>query len=92
VVRRLPKAIPNWALNPWVGFIAIHCVRVLLAQGHRVRGTVRSADKGEYIAELLGKRYPGRFEYVIVEDIEHEGAFDTAAQGTIQALHITMTC
>jgi uncharacterized protein YbjT (DUF2867 family) len=58
-------------------------VRVLLTQGHRVRGTVRSADKGEYIKSLFGKRYPGQFEYVIVEDLEHEGAFDEAAQGAI---------
>jgi hypothetical protein len=52
------------------GFIAIHCVRLLLEGGYRVRATVRSLDKGEYIAELLGKRYSGKFDYVVVEDLE----------------------
>ena len=27
------------------GFIALHCVRELLRQGYRVRGTLRSLDK-----------------------------------------------
>jgi nucleoside-diphosphate-sugar epimerase len=69
------------------GFIAIHCVRLLLEGGYHVRATVRSKDKGEYIAELLGKRYPGKFEYVVVEDLEHEGAFDAAAHGVAGVLH-----
>jgi hypothetical protein len=69
------------------GFIAIHCVRLLLEGGYRVRATVRSLDKGEYIAELLGKRYSGKFDYVVVEDLEHEGAFDAAAHGVAGVLH-----
>jgi uncharacterized protein YbjT (DUF2867 family) len=63
-------------------------VRVLLAQGYRVRGTVRSAGKGEYVVGLFGNLYPGRFEYVVVEDLEHEGAFDTAAQGATRISYL----
>jgi nucleoside-diphosphate-sugar epimerase len=62
-------------------------VRILLEGGYRVRATVRSADKGEYIAGLLGARYPGKFEYVLVEDMEREGAFDAAAAGVAGVLH-----
>jgi nucleoside-diphosphate-sugar epimerase len=62
-------------------------VRILLEGGHRVRATVRSPSKGEYIAGLFGKRYPGKFEYVVVEDLEHEGAFDAAAHGVDGVLH-----
>jgi nucleoside-diphosphate-sugar epimerase len=62
-------------------------VRILLEGGHRVRATVRSPSKGEHIAGLLGKRYPAKFEYVVVEDLEHEGAFDAAAHGVDGVLH-----
>jgi nucleoside-diphosphate-sugar epimerase len=62
-------------------------VRILLEGGYRVRATVRSADKGEYIAGLLGACYPGKFEYVLVEDMEREGAFDAAAHGVAGVLH-----
>jgi hypothetical protein len=40
----------------------------MLNAGYPVRGTVRSAAKGEYLADLFkGSKVP--FEYVVVEDI-----------------------
>ncbi|KAF8511613.1 D-lactaldehyde dehydrogenase [Hysterangium stoloniferum] len=62
------------------GFIAAWVVRTLLKQGFYVRGTVRSEDKGEYLANLF-KEYSDHFEYIIVEDIAKEGAFDEAVKG-----------
>lgn len=50
------------------GFIAAWVVKTLLEQGFRVRGTVRSAAKGDYLVRLF-KEHADRFEYVIVEDI-----------------------
>jgi hypothetical protein len=44
-------------------------VQALLDAGFPVRGSVRSADKGEYLKE----RFRGKsasFDYVIVDDIE----------------------
>ncbi|MFA9472528.1 MAG: NAD-dependent epimerase/dehydratase family protein, partial [Deltaproteobacteria bacterium] len=35
------------------GFIALHCVRELLREGYRVRGTVRSLDKEPAIRAAL---------------------------------------
>jgi hypothetical protein len=46
---------------------ASHLCSTLLMNGHKVRGTVRSADKGEYLKRLYDG--VGDFEYVIVEDI-----------------------
>lgn len=43
------------------GFIAVHCLKELLDRGYKVRGTVRSTEKGDY----LKKKFPG-FEYVYV--------------------------
>lgn len=52
------------------GFLGIYCVKEALERGHRVRGTVRSSEKGEYVKQLFEKKHPGKFEYVIAEDLE----------------------
>jgi hypothetical protein len=45
-----------------------HAVGAFLDEGYSVRGTVRSQDKGEYLAKLFaGKK--AKFEYAIVKDI-----------------------
>lgn len=48
------------------GFIAVHLCRDLLKKGYKVRGTVRSEEKGEYLKDLLKSQ---DFEYVLVDDI-----------------------
>jgi uncharacterized protein YbjT (DUF2867 family) len=50
------------------GFVASWVIRTLLERGYHVRGTVRSAKKGEYLERIFAE-YGERFEYVIVEDI-----------------------
>lgn len=57
------------------GFIAQHIVKLLLAQGYKVVGTVRSASKGEHLAKLLDSP---NFSYEVVADVEPVGAFDEA--------------
>ena len=47
--------------------VCSHVVRTLLREGYRVRGTVRSDSKGDYLEKLF--RNEGKFDYVIVEDI-----------------------
>lgn len=42
------------------GFIAVHVVQHLLHAGYKVRGTVRSSDKGDY----LKKKFAKNFDYV----------------------------
>ena len=50
------------------GFVAIYVVQRLLQEGYAVRGTVRSAAKGEHLKKVFAE-YGDRFEIVIVEDI-----------------------
>jgi len=55
------------------GYIGLWVVRVLLQRGYSVRGTVRTAQKGEALAELLQRKEGERanaFEYVAVENID----------------------
>ncbi|SNX88046.1 related to GRE2 - methylglyoxal reductase (NADPH-dependent) [Melanopsichium pennsylvanicum] len=68
------------------GFIAIWCVYQLLERGHKVRATVRSNDKGEYLQKLFQK-YGDSLSFTIAEDLEKEGAFDEAVKGVDAVLH-----
>lgn len=51
-----------------------------------MRGTVRSAEKGEYLTKHVAKGSKN-WEYVIVEDVEQEGAFNDAVKGVDAVLH-----
>lgn len=53
------------------GFIASHVVDQFLAAGYKVRGTVRSLEKGDWVRDFFEKRYAGngRFELGVVEDM-----------------------
>ncbi|GAA5864785.1 hypothetical protein JCM1840_004901 [Sporobolomyces johnsonii] len=66
------------------GFLAAHIAQQLINRGFRVRGTVRSAEKGEYLTNLVKS---DKWSYVIVEDVEQEGAFDEAVKGVDAVLH-----
>lgn len=66
------------------GMIAIHIADEALKAGFRVRGTVRSKEKGQQAASLLNS--PG-FEFVIVEDMAANCAFDNAMEGVSAAIH-----
>ncbi|WVR07600.1 hypothetical protein IAU60_004642 [Kwoniella sp. DSM 27419] len=68
------------------GFIAAQTVREFLKRGYRVRGTVRSEGKGDYLKKLFMNE--GEFEYVIVEDIITDGAFDKAVDGVDAVAHL----
>ncbi|KAI0259006.1 D-lactaldehyde dehydrogenase [Gloeopeniophorella convolvens] len=68
------------------GYIAAWVVQALLEAGYAVRGTVRSAGKGEHLKALFAGK--GDFEVVVVEDITKDGAFDEAVKGVDLVQHI----
>ncbi|KAF9527862.1 hypothetical protein CPB83DRAFT_855320 [Crepidotus variabilis] len=71
------------------GYIAMWVVRTLLEQGYQVRGTVRSKDKGEFLKQYFSQiGLADKFEFVIVEDIIKEGAFDEAVKGVDAVEHV----
>jgi len=75
------------------GFLASHICDHLLTYGFVPRGSVRSADKGENIKRILDSRHPDKvksstsFQYVVIEDMSVEGAFDAAALGCAGIIH-----
>lgn len=66
------------------GMIAVHIAHEALRAGFRVRGTVRSAEKGQVVAKLL--QSPD-FEFVVVEDMATDNAFHNAMEGVSAVIH-----
>ncbi|KAH1866223.1 hypothetical protein KXX08_003257 [Aspergillus fumigatus] len=62
------------------GFIAAHCIDVLLARGYDVVVTVRSEEKGQKILEAHPNTPKERLSFVIVKDVAADGAFDEAVK------------
>ncbi|KAM0748085.1 NAD(P)-binding protein [Meredithblackwellia eburnea MCA 4105] len=87
----MPGSIPANAfvlLTGASGFLAAHVGQQLLERGYKVRGTVRSKEKGEYLDNLYKKLgIADKWEWVIVEDVEPEGAFDEAVKGVDGIAH-----
>ena len=50
------------------GYLATWIVRHLLEKGFHVRGTVRTAEKGDVLARAFAE-FEGRFEYEVVKDV-----------------------
>ncbi|KAH9487453.1 Ketoreductase azaE [Psilocybe cubensis] len=68
------------------GFLALWIVRVLLEHGFIVRGTVRTADKGNKLKQIFST-YGDKLEWVVVPDIIVEGAFDKALEDIDAVVH-----
>ncbi|KAF1814755.1 NAD(P)-binding protein [Eremomyces bilateralis CBS 781.70] len=62
------------------GFIAAYLLDQLLEKGYSIVTTVRSSEKGEKILKEHAKYGKDKLDYVIVEDIAAENAFDTAVK------------
>ncbi len=62
------------------GFIAAHIIDVLLEHGHSVVTTVRSQEKASKIRKAHPDTPKAKLDFLIVEDIAQEGAFDEAVK------------
>ena len=60
------------------GFIASHMIGILLDHGHSVVTTVRSQSKITKLQKLYPNVPTSKLDFLIVEDVGKEGAFDRA--------------
>ena len=67
------------------GYIASHIINEALALGYRVRGTVRSEEKGESMKQAFTN---DNFETVVVTDLTDEHGFDKAIEGCDGVIHL----
>ncbi|KAH7076218.1 NAD-P-binding protein [Paraphoma chrysanthemicola] len=71
------------------GYIAAQVVDNLLSFGYRVRGTVRNVEKNKALVDKLTKKHgEGKVEFVQVDKILEEGAFNEAIKGVSGIAHI----
>eukprot|EP01111_Echinosteliopsis_oligospora_P010552 TRINITY_DN3311_c0_g1_i2.p1 TRINITY_DN3311_c0_g1~~TRINITY_DN3311_c0_g1_i2.p1 ORF type:complete len:354 (-),score=75.33 TRINITY_DN3311_c0_g1_i2:893-1909(-) len=68
------------------GYIAAHILEILLERGYKVRCTVRSQDKADWISNKYASK-KDQLEFAFVKDISVPGAFDEATQGVDAVLH-----
>lgn len=71
------------------GFIALHCVRELLREGYRVRGTLRSLSKEPMVraALALDDEAGARLSFVAANLLEDDG-WPAAVAGAQYVLHV----
>lgn len=73
------------------GFIAAHCIAVLIRSGHRVRATVRSAAKADATRKALataGVQNLASLELAVVEDPTDLDALSPALDGCQAVMHL----
>lgn len=71
------------------GFIAQHCMLALLAQGYRVRTTIRTPARADEVRANLraGGVDPGDRLAFVTADLEHDAGWADAAAGCARVLH-----
>ncbi|PWY65891.1 aldehyde reductase [Aspergillus eucalypticola CBS 122712] len=61
----------------------------LLSRGYRVRGTVRNAQRHQWLGDLFRDKYgKDSFELVQIQDIQRPGAFGEAMKGVSGVAHV----
>ena len=69
------------------GFIGSHCILDLLAEGYRVRTTVRSPDREAAVRELLGAESAESLSFATA-DLTAEAGWGDAVSGCDYVLHV----
>jgi dihydroflavonol-4-reductase len=70
------------------GFIAMHCILRLLEDGYRVRGTVRNAERGKRVTEVLARHADvSRFSLAFA-DLGSDAGWPQAVDGCARVLHV----
>lgn len=68
------------------GFIAMHILKQLFEAGYKVKATVRSDDKAEFIKKAFPE-FVDKVSFVLVPDIVADNAFDEAVVGVDYVVH-----
>jgi nucleoside-diphosphate-sugar epimerase len=78
---------PLVLLTGATGFVGAHVFAALLAGGYKIKATIRSASKADY----LRSKYPSQtsdFTFTIVPDLQAAGALDEAVQEVDYIVHL----
>jgi dihydroflavonol-4-reductase len=70
------------------GFVAMHCILRLLKDGHRVRGTVRNAQRGKQVTDALAKHVDASRLSLVEADLASDAGWPQAVDGCARVLHV----
>ncbi len=70
------------------GFVAMHCILRLLEDGYRVRGTVRNAQRGRRVTEVLAKHADVSRLSLVEADLNGDSGWQQAVDGCARVLHV----
>jgi len=70
------------------GFIGLHCVRELLENGYRVRGTVRSAHREPELRDALAAHVDTSHFELVAADLMSDDGWAEAVRGCRYVLHV----
>ncbi|KAM3421239.1 hypothetical protein BST61_g1645 [Cercospora zeina] len=88
-IKDQDRALPKGSLilvTGASGYIGSHVVNEALAAGYKVRGTARSEEKAENTTKIFNNQ--SDYSTAIVEDFQHDGAFDEAVKGVDAVIHV----
>ncbi|KAF2209523.1 hypothetical protein CERZMDRAFT_70011 [Cercospora zeae-maydis SCOH1-5] len=88
-IKDQDRALPKGSLilvTGASGYIGSHVVNEALAAGYKVRGTARSEEKAENTKKIFNNNQ--NYSTAIVEDFQHDGAFDEAMEGVHAVIHV----
>ncbi|KAJ3500021.1 hypothetical protein NMY22_g19401 [Coprinellus aureogranulatus] len=82
-----PNSNAKILLTGATGFVGQWVLRLLLDRGHTARVVVRSEAKAERVKKLFAEDV-GKLEFVVIEDMSKEGAFDEGVVGVDAVVHV----
>ncbi|VDN03149.1 unnamed protein product [Thelazia callipaeda] len=74
------------------GYLAIHCIKQLLEEGYKVRGTVRDLNANEKISPLQKLANSDNLELIRMALEDEPDRWEKAARGCTYVLHIASPC
>ena len=70
------------------GFVAMHCILRLLKDGYRVRGTVRNAQRGGRVTDVLAKHADVSRLSLVEAELGSDAGWQQALEGCARVLHV----
>ena len=71
------------------GFIGLHCTRLLLQSGFKVRGTIRNQEKNNLVRTLMAADDCGAKNLELTQlDLTSDVGWDAAMQGCDYVMHV----
>ncbi|KAL2421739.1 NADPH-dependent methylglyoxal reductase GRE2 [Exophiala dermatitidis] len=87
MISKMDNTFSNVLVTGATGFIGAHVVDNLLEKGYNVRAVARSKQKANAMRQAR-KKYKSKLDFVFIEDLSQEGAFDGLLDGIDGIIHV----